>query len=401
MTSMLQVLQIAGLVFLLQAQVVKSGGPPLTCDNDQYTILAGMGDVTFPKTNFIPLNVSPPAIPVLIDNGSVLVAASRYLCDGVACGKVVVSGKQNILIKKGFSTLVTNIINYLLPADDLRNICVLPGLNDKVLSRLSELYNDTCYNVVSVTDVLTEVKDCAVIIASASVVYTEDEDSAILDAVCNGAGLLVVGKRGANNDLTTNVGITFRTERAKSSGVNINLVPIPPQQCLLGVLDSEETPCNITSNSELATVPTEGIGVAYYGAGRVSVVGNQAILTNPDLFSRNSDYIQRLLAFTSQSKQYCNCSLGCFSRCTTFEQFSSNYANEFNVTLPVVEITEACGTCCVGLNLRDVDSIDAEGLYAYVRDGGCLITTCRNSRRYDTVAINAFLGPFGLQVALE
>ena len=364
--------------------------------------------MTFPRTRFIPLDVSPPAIPVLIDNGSVLVATSRYFCGEPEarrdCGKVVVSGKHTILFKKGFSTLVTNIINYLLPADDLRNICVLPGLNDKVLSRLSELYNDTCYNVVSVTDVLTEVKDCAVIIASASVVFTEDEDSAILDAVCDGAGLLVVGKRGANNDLTTRFGITFRTvrtERVTSSGVNINLVPIPPQQCLLGVLDSEETPCNITSNSELATVPTEGIGVAYYGAGRVSVVGNQAILTNPDLFSRNSDYIQRLLAFTSQSKQYCNCSLGCFSRCTTFEQFSSNYANEFNVTLPVVEITEACGTCCVGLNLRDVDSIDAEGLYAYVRDGGCLITTCRNSRRYDTVAINAFLGPFGLQVALE
>ena len=358
--------------------------------------------MTFPRTKFIPLDVSPPAIPVLNDNGSVLVAASRYSCDGVSCGKVVVSGKHTILFKKGFSTLVTNIINYLLPADDLRNICILPGLNDKVLSHLSELYNDTCFNVVSVTDVLTEVKDCAAIIASASTVYTEDEISAILDAVCYGGGLLVVGKRRAKNNLTSEVGITFRTGRGVgSSGVNTSLVPISPQQCLSGVLELGETPCIITSNSELATVPAEGIGVAYYGAGRVSIIGNQAILTDPDLFSRNSDYIQRLLAFTSQSKENCNCSLGCFQRCTTFEQFSLNYANEFNVTLPVVEITEACGTCCVALSLRDVDRIDADALYAYVRDGGCLILTCRNSRRYDIVAINAFLRPFGLEVANE
>ena len=361
--------------------------------------------MTFPRTRFIPLDVSPPAIPVLIDNGSVLVAASRYFCGEPEarrdCGKVVVSGKHTILFKKGFSTLVTNIINYLLPADDLRNICVLPGLNDKVLSRLSELYNDTCYNVVSVTDVLTEVKDCAVIIASARD-YTEDEDSAILDAVCDGAGLLVVGKRGANNDLTGSVGITFRVgSNVRSNGVDIDLAPILPQQCLFGNLEFGEAPCNITSLGELAFVPDEGIGVGYYGAGRVAIIGSQPILTNPELFQNSSIYLQTLLNFVSRSDVHCNCTLGCFTRCSVFETFSTNYRDIANVDLSVKEITEACGTCCVGLNLRDVDSIDAEALYAYVRDGGCLITTCRNSRRYDNMAINAFLRPFGFEIAIS
>ena len=379
--------------------------PRPTCEDDVYAILAGNGNVSFPRTGFISLDVSSPAIPVLSDNGFVLVAAARYSCSGPGgrrdCGKVVVSGKHTILFKTGFSALVTNIINYLLPAGDLRNICILPGLNQKVLRRLTELYNGTCWNVVPVAEILEEVKDCAVIVANAAGNYTDEEDKAILDAVCEGAGLLVVGKNGANNDLTGEAGITFnkgKENRVKSKGVDVNLVPIRPQQCLTSDLVFGEDPCRITSVSDLAFVPSEGVGVGYYGAGRVAIIGSQPILTDPDLFQRNRLYIQDLLSFASQSKQNCSCTLGCFSRCGTFETFSANYATAFGVALPVKEITEACGTCCVVLNLRDVDGVDADALYAYVRGGGCLILTCRNRKTYDINAINVFLGPFGFEI---
>ena len=369
-----------------------------------YAILAGSGNVRFPRTGFIPLNVSPPAIPVLSDNGTVLVAASRYFCGEPEarrdCGKVVACGKHTILFKRAFSTLVTNIINYLFPADDLRDICILPGLNDKSFRRLSQLYNGTCWKVVSVTDILAKVKDCAVIIASASMDYTEDEDKAILDGVCEGAGLLVVGKSGAKNDLTGEVGITFRKgERVKSKGVSMNLSPILPQQCLFGDLDFGEVPCNVSSIDDLAFVPNEGIGVGYYGAGRVAIIGSQLILTNSDLFQRSQIYLQTLLNFVSRSDVHCNCTLGCFSRCSDFEKFSTNYKNVSEVSLTVRKITDACGTCCIALNLRDVDKVDADALYAYVRDGGCLILTCRNRKGYHVNTINTFLRPFGFEIA--
>ena len=371
-----------------------------------YAILAGNGDVSFPRTGFISLDVSPPAIPVLSDNGSVLVAAARYFCDGPGgrrdCGKVVVSGKHTILFKTGFSALVTNIINYLFPADDLRNICILPGLNQKVLRRLTELYNGTCWNVVPVAEILEEVKDCAVIVANAARDYTDEEDKTIQDAVCEGAGLLVVGKNGANNDLTGEVGITFKKgkeNRVKSKGVDVNLVPILPQQCLFGDLDFGEAPCRITSVSDLAFVPSEGIGVGYYGAGRVAIIGSQPILTDPDLFQRSQTYLQTLINFVSRSNAHCNCTLGCFFRCPDFETFSANYKDFCDVTVFVEEITEACGTCCIALNLRDVDRVDADALYGYVRGGGCLILTCRNRRAYNINAINVFLGPFGFEIA--
>ena len=357
--------------------------------------------MSFPRTKFIPLDVSFPALPVIRDNGSVLVATARS-----GCGKVVVIGKMTPLYKKGFEKLLTNCINYLVPADDRNTFCILPGLNPKVIGHVAQLYNDTCFDVVQVNDILGEVEQCAVIVASGSEKYTDDEDAAILEAVSDGAGLLVAGKVGANNDLTESVGITFITgkeNRVTSNGVDMDLSPTDPNQCITIQPDyGGETPCNITSIGDRAFVPVEGIGAGYYGAGRIAIIGDQAMLTNLFEAQNNRFLLQQVMTFVSQSKVTCNCTMGCFSRCRRFELFSENYETEFGVTIPVKEVTETCGTCCIALNLRDIDIVDTNMLHAYVTDGGCLFLTCNDRRNlYDVDAINEFLLPFGFEIGFS
>ena len=143
----------------------------------------------------------------------------------------------------------------------------------------------------------------------------------------------------------------------------------------------------------------EGIGAAYYGAGRVLLIGNQAIVQNRDLARENIDFIKEAISFV-QDCNNCSCEIGYMMRGTPFKRLSKTLSDE-GIDVPAVEITEdeMCTSCCVGINLGVIrgNNVDAEAVQEYVYNGGCLILTCPDAST-NVRPINDLLEPFGLEI---
>ena len=158
-------------------------------------------------------------------------------------------------------------------------------------------------------------------------------------------------------------------------------------------------PAEIKSIADNGFVVQEGIGAAYFGAGRVLLIGNQAIVQNRDLARENIDFIKEAISFV-QDCNNCSCEIGYMMRGTPFKRLSKTLSDE-GINVPAVEITEdeMCTSCCVGINLGVIrgNNVDAEAVHVYVYNGGCLILTCPDAST-NVRPINDLLEPFGLEI---
>ena len=379
--------------------VVEGGGCHCsTTYSDIAELLKGFERIDFTGFGQTPvLEVSGDAFPFVEgDDGPVFVATRS------GCGKVVVAGAQQIFTAFNSSErpLAVNILNWLSSAGG-KEIGIL-RLSQDATTILTQAVEDTCFNVTTIPDdQQTNLDPYDILISHTRIDYDSMVDAAVVEAVNAGKSLFLFTRtRRNNNDLSGAFGITITNTL---TGVNVNVTPPSqpdPTDCMPTMVDyGNKKPAEIKSIADNGFVVQEGIGAAYYGAGRVLLIGNQAILQNRDLARENINFIKEAISFV-QDCNNCSCEIGYMMRGTPFKRLSKTLSDE-GIDVPAVEITEdeMCTSCCVGINLGVIrgNNVDAEAVQEYVYNGGCLILTCPDAST-NVRPINDLLEPFGLEI---
>ena len=377
--------------------VVDGGCPCSTTESDIAELLNGIERIDFAGGQTPVLEVSGDAFPFVEgDDGPVFVATRS------GCGKVVVSASQDTFTGSNSSdhSLAVNILNWLSSAGG-KEIGILRLSQDATTLLIMEL-EDTCYNVTTIPDdQRTNLDPYDILISHTRIDFDSMVDAAVVEAVNAGKSLFLFTRtRRNNNDLSGAFGITITDTL---TGVNVNVTPPSqpdPTDCMPTMVDyGNKEPAEIKSIADNGFVVQEGIGAAYYGAGRVLLIGNQAIVQNRDLARENIDFIKEAISFV-QDCNNCSCEIGYMMRGTPFKRLSKTLSDE-GIEVPAVEITEdeMCTSCCVGINLGVIrgNNVDAEAVQEYVDNGGCLILTCPDAST-NVRPINDLLEPFGLEI---
>ena len=382
-----------------RTEEVEEGCPCSTTESDIAELLKGFErNVDLTGVSQTPvLEVSGDAFSFIEgDDGPVFVATRA------GCGKVVVAATQTIFTAYNSSErpLVVNILNWLSSAGG-KEIGIL-RLSQDATTILTQVVEDTCYNVTTIPDdQRTNLDPYDILISHTRIDYDSMVDAAVVEAVNAGKSLyLFTRTRRNNNDLSEAFGITITDTL---TDVNVNVTPPSqpdPTDCMPTMVDyGNKEPAEIKSIADNGFVVQEGIGAAYYGAGRVLLIGNQAILQNRDLARENIDFIKEAISFV-QDCNNCSCEIGYMMRGTPFKRLSKTLSDE-GIDVPAVEITEdeMCTSCCVGINLGVIrgNNVDAEAVQEYVYNGGCLILTCPDAST-NVRPINDLLEPFGLEI---
>ena len=378
---------------------VEEGGCPCsTTVSDTVELLIGVERLDFTESGQTPvLEVSGDAFSFVEGVDGPVFAATR-----AGCGKVVVSASQDTFTASNSSErpLVINILNWLSSAGG-KEIGIL-RLSQDATTVLTDLLEDSCYNVTTIPeDQRTNLDPYDILISHSRIDFDSTVDAAVVEAVNAGKSLFLFTRtRRNNNDLSGAFGITITNEL---TDVNVNVTPPSqpdPTDCMQTMVDyGNKEPAEIKSIADNGFVVQEGIGAAYYGAGRVLLIGNQAILQNRGLSRKNIDFIKEAISFV-QDCNNCSCEIGYMMRGTPFRRLSKTLSHE-GCDVPAVEITEdeMCTSCCVGINLGVIrgNNVDAEAVQEYVYNGGCLILTCPDAST-NVRPINDLLEPFGLEI---
>ena len=378
---------------------VKEGDCPCsTTESDTVELLKGIERLDFTGVGQTPvLEVSGDAFSFLEGDDGPVFAATR-----AGCGKVVVSASQETFTASNRSAhpLALNILNWLSSAGG-KEIGIL-RLSQDATTILTALLKDTCYNVTTIPeDQRTNLDPYDILISHSRIDYDSTVDTAVVEAVNAGKSLFLFPRaRRNNNDLSGAFGITITNEL---TDVNVTITPpsqLHPAYCMQTMVEyGNKEPAEIKSIADNGFVVQEGIGAAYYGAGRVLLIGNQAIVQNRDLSRKNIDFIKEAINFV-QDCNNCSCEIGYMMRGTPFRRLSKTLSDE-GCDVPAVEITEdeMCTSCCVGINLGVIrgNNVDAEAVQEYVYNGGCLILTCPDAST-NVRPINDLLEPFGLEI---
>ena len=400
MRVLLAAIFLTVVIFPPGARTVDSEGgcPCSTTESDIVELLIGVEGLDLTEAGQTPvLEVSGDAFSFLDGDDGPVFAATR-----AGCGKVVVSATQETFIDAGTPAipLMLSILNWLSSAGG-KEIGIL-RLSQDATTILTVLLEDTCYNVTTIPeDQRTNLDPYDILISHSRIDYDSMVDAAVVEAVNAGKSLFLLTRtRRNNNDLSGAFGITI-TDELTDVNVNVTLPSQPdPTDCMSTMVDyGNKEPAEIKSIADNGFVVQEGIGAAYYGAGRVLLIGNQAIIQNRDLSRKNIDFIKEAISFV-QDCNNCSCEIGYMMRGTPFRRLSKTLSDE-GCDVPAVEITEdeMCTSCCVGINLGVIrgNNVDAEAVQVYVYNGGCLILTCPDAST-NVRPINDLLEPFGLEI---
>ena len=378
--------------------VEEKGCPCSTTESDTVELLNGVERLDFTEAGQTPvLEVSGDAFSFVEGDDGTVFAATR-----AGCGKVVVGAKQEAFTTPNSSALplALSILNWLSSAGG-KEIGIL-RLSRDLTTVLTALLEDTCYNVTTIPeDQRTNLDPYDILISHSRIDYDSMVDAAVVEAVNAGKSLFLFTRAPSNNnDLSGAFGITITVAR---SDVNVTITPPSqpdPTDCMPTMVDyGNKEPAEIKSIADNGFVVQEGIGAAYYGAGRVLLIGNQAIIQNRGLSRDNIDFVKEAINFV-QDCNNCSCEIGYMMRGTPFRRLSKTLSDE-GCDVPAVEITEdeMCTSCCVGINLGVIrgNNVDAEAVQEYVYNGGCLILTCPDAST-NVRPINDLLEPFGLEI---
>ena len=372
------------------------GCPCTTIDTDIFQLTHSVDSLNFTDRVTPVLNVSGEAFAFIDGEDGPISAATRC-----GCGRVVVLLNQGTLNEHfdDLSQLLLSSLEWLSTGG--KSIGVIT-LNNALQEKLTSFLNGTCFDIEDTT--VAEIENCTydILIVRTKVTYTPEELETIVAAVKSGKSLLLVTQRVGNNDnnLPQSFGITI-TDVSTSTVANITSPSQPdPTDCMPTMVDyGNKEPAEIKSIANNGFVVQEGIGAAYYGKGRVLLIGHQAILRNRDLSRENIDFIKEAISFV-QDCNNCSCEIGYMMRGTPFKRLSKTLSDE-GIDVPAVEITEdeMCTSCCVGINLGVIrgNNVDAEAVQEYVYNGGCLILTCPDAST-NVRPINDLLEPFGLEI---
>ena len=400
MRVLLAALFLTVVIFLpgVSGEDVEGGCPCSTTESDIAELLSGVEGLDLTDVGQTPvLEVSGDAFSFLDGDDGPVFAAARS-----GCGKVVVSASRETFIDVGVPAipLTLSILNWLSSAGG-KEIGIL-RLSQVVTTVLTVLLEDTCYNVTTIPDdQRTNLDPYDILISHTRIDFDSMVDAAVVEAVNAGKSLFLITRtRRNNNDLSEAFGITITNAL---TDLNVNVTPPSqpdPTDCMPTMVDyGNKEPAEIKSIADNGFVVQEGIGAAYYGAGRVLLIGNQAILRNRDLARENIDFIKEAISFV-QDCNNCSCEIGYMMRGTPFKRLSKTLSDE-GIDVPAVEITEdeMCTSCCVGINLGVIrgNNVDAEAVHVYVYTGGCLILTCPDAST-NVRPINDLLEPFGLEI---
>ena len=377
---------------------VEEGCP---CSNNEYDIaelLNGVEGLDLTEVGQTPvLEVSENAFSFVVGDDGPAFAATR-----AGCGKVVVSGSQETFIASNRSArpVALSILNWLSSAGG-KEIGIL-RLGQDATNLLNAMLEGTCYNMTTIPDdQRTNLDPYDILISHTRIDFDSMVDAALVEAVNAGKSLFLFTRtRRNNNDLSEAFGITITD---MLTDVNVTFPPPiypDPTNCMPTMVDyGNKEPAEIKSIADNGVVVQEGIGAAYYGAGRVLLIGNQAILQNRDLARENINFIKEAISFV-QDCNNCSCEIGYMMRGTPFKRLSKTLSDE-GIDVPAVEIIEdeMCTSCCVGINLGVIrgNNVDAEAVQEYVYNGGCLILTCPDAST-NVRPINDLLEPFGLEI---
>ena len=375
---------------------VQANCPCTTFDTDIFKLVHSVDSLNITNRVTPVLDVSDDAFAFIDGADGPIAAAARC-----GCGRVVVLLNQGTLNAHfdDLSQLVLCSLEWLTTGG--KSIGVI-ALNNALKRQLTTFLNGTCFDIEDTTVAEVENSTYDILIVRASMTYTPEELETIVAAVKSGKSLLLVPQRAGrnDNDLPQSFGITI-TDSSTPVVANITSPDQPdPTDCMSTMVDyGNKEPAEIKSIADNGFVVQEGIGAAYYGKGRVLLIGQQAIFQNRGLSRKNTDFIKEAISFV-QDCNNCSCEIGYMMRGTPFRRLSKTLSDE-GCDVPAVEITkdEMCTSCCIGINLGVIrgNNVDAEAVQEYVYNGGCLILTCPDAST-NVRPINDLLEPFGLEI---